>query len=133
LATKWKEAIQNSEQQGLLCESQFGSCSGKSSQISGLIEILQHDICRMTRRQYGQINYNAKACYDRILPNLASIISGCFGVHRNIVRLHHNHRQNMQYHVTVARSTKEWVFGHSQINLFTGPVKAVETAHTNGQ
>jgi hypothetical protein len=67
----------------------------------------------MTRRQYGQIKYNAKACY-RILPNLASIISGCFGVHGNIVCLHHNLLQNMQYHVTVARSTKEWVFSHSQ-------------------
>jgi hypothetical protein len=114
LATKWKEAIHNSEEQGLLCESQFGSHSGKSSQIPVLLEILQHDICRMTRRQYDQINYDAKACYDRILPNLASIISGYFGVHGNIVRLHHNLLQNMQYHVTVARSTKEWVFSHSQ-------------------
>jgi hypothetical protein len=63
---------------------------------------------------YGQINYNAKACYNRILPNLASIISGYFGVHGNIVRLHHNLLQNIQYHVTVARSTKEWIFSHSQ-------------------
>jgi hypothetical protein len=114
LATKWKEAIHKSEEQGLLCKSQFGSCSEKSSQIPVLIKILQHDICRMTRRQYGQINYDAKACYDRILPNLASIISGCFGVHGNIVCLHHNLLQNMQYHVTLARSTKEWVFSHSQ-------------------
>jgi hypothetical protein len=72
LATKWKEAIHKSEEQGLLCKSQFGRRSGKSSQILVLLEILQHDICRMTRRQYGQINYDAKACYDRILPNLAS-------------------------------------------------------------
>jgi hypothetical protein len=55
-----------------------------------------------------------KACYDRILPNLASIISGCFGVYGNTDRLHHNLLQHMQYHGTVARSTKEWVFRHSQ-------------------
>ena len=59
LANKWKEAIHNSEEKGLLSESQFGSRKAKSSQTPVFLEILQHDLSRMTRKQYGQINYNA--------------------------------------------------------------------------
>jgi hypothetical protein len=55
-ANKCKEAISNSEKQGILYESQFGSRRVKSSQIPVLIEILQLDLSIMTRKQYGQIN-----------------------------------------------------------------------------
>jgi hypothetical protein len=68
----------------------------------------------MTRKQDGQINYNAKACYNCILPNLASLISQRFGVHGNEVRLHHHLLKNMQYHVAVPKSQQEWTFKHSQ-------------------
>jgi hypothetical protein len=92
---------------GLLSESQFGSCKAMSSQTPVFLEILQHDLSRMTRKQYGQINYNAKACYDCILPNLASLISQRFGVHDNVVRLHHHLLKNMQYHVVIPKSQQK--------------------------
>ena len=82
LAIKWKAAIHNAEDANQLSESQFGSRKGKNTQIPILMEVLQQDISRLTRRPYGQINYDAKACYDRILPNLASIVSNAFGCSR---------------------------------------------------
>jgi hypothetical protein len=110
----WKEAIDNSEKQDILCKSQFGSCRAKLSQISILIEILQHDLSRITRKQYGQIIYVAKACYNCILPNQEFIISGKFGAHDNTVRMPHNPLKHSQYHFAVARSQKELILCHSQ-------------------
>jgi len=110
LAIKWKSAIFNAEKAKQLCESQFGSRQEKTSQIPILLEVLQQDISRVTRNPYGQINYDAKACYDRILPNLASAVSDAYGVSSNIVKLHHHLLRNMNYVVTVAGSQKEWSF-----------------------
>ena len=90
IAIKWKAAIYNAEEANQLSENQFGSRKEKNTQIPILMEILQQDISRLTRRPYGQINYDAKACYDRILPNLASIVSNAYGVPESIVKLH-NH------------------------------------------
>ena len=72
LAIKWKNAIHKAEEEEVICESQFGSRKAKTSQLPILIEILQQDYSRLTRTCYGQIKYDAKACYDRILSTLAS-------------------------------------------------------------
>ena len=110
LAIKWKGAIFTSEKEGKLSESQFGSRKSKNSQLPILLEILQNDISRLTRTSYGQINYDAKACYDRILPILAALVSSSYGVHQKIVLLHNHLLKNMKYHVTITGSQQEWKF-----------------------
>ena len=60
LAIKWKAAIYRAEESNQISESQFGSRRGKTTQTPILMEILQQDISRLTRRSYGQINYDAK-------------------------------------------------------------------------
>jgi Reverse transcriptase (RNA-dependent DNA polymerase) len=110
LAIKWKNAIALAEDRNQLSESQYGSRKNKSSQIPILIEILQQDLSRVTRTNYGQINYDAKACYDRILPILASTVSESFGVHHTIVAMHSHLIKNMKYHVTIPGSQKEWKY-----------------------
>ena len=62
LAIKWKNAISLAEEANQLSESQFGSRKTKTSQLPILIEIIQQDFSRITRTNYGQINYNAKEC-----------------------------------------------------------------------
>jgi hypothetical protein len=52
------------------------------------METLQLDNSRITRRDYGQINYDARACYDRILPNLAAMANRAHGLPDSIVKLH---------------------------------------------
>jgi hypothetical protein len=44
---------------------------------------------RLSRQQYGQIEYDARACYDRILPNIAALASQKYGVHKDLVNLHY--------------------------------------------
>jgi hypothetical protein len=41
---------------------------------------LQFEISRASRKTLIQTNYDATACYDRIVPNLAMLVSKKFGV-----------------------------------------------------
>ena len=116
LAIKWKNAIFKLEEEDLLCESQFGSRKSKTSQIPILVEIIQQDYSRTTRNNYGQINYDAKACYNRILPTLASLVSTSFGVHHQVVKLHSHLLKHMAYFVTITGSQYEWKYFNS-LNL----------------
>jgi hypothetical protein len=45
-----------------------------------LIEELQFEISRASRKMLVQTNYDATACYDRIIPNLAMMVSKKYGV-----------------------------------------------------
>jgi Reverse transcriptase (RNA-dependent DNA polymerase) len=105
-AIKWKNAIHKAAEEEVICERQFGSRKAKTSQLPILIEILQQDYSRITRICYGQINYNAKACYDRILPTLASLVSESFGVHQTILNLHRDLLQHMEYYVAMQQDWK---------------------------
>lgn len=59
------------------------------------LEILQLNNSRIACRYYGQINYNARACYNRILPNLAAMANHTHGISDSIVKLHFKLLQNM--------------------------------------
>ena len=45
----------------------------------------QFEISRATRKSLVQINYDATSCYDRIIPNLAALVSRKFGVPPSVV------------------------------------------------
>jgi hypothetical protein len=64
LSLKWKEALKKSEEQNIIISSQVGSRKQRSSQFPIHIEISQLEISRLTCKEYGQISYDAKACYD---------------------------------------------------------------------
>jgi hypothetical protein len=51
--------------------------------VPGLFRNAQLEITKLTRKQYGQINY-----YTRILPTLASMTSLVHGVPEPLVKLH---------------------------------------------
>ena len=48
-----------------------------------MIEELQFEISRILRRIFLQTNYDATACYDCIIPNLAMVTSRKFGIHES--------------------------------------------------
>jgi hypothetical protein len=73
LSLKRKEALKKSEEQNVIIPSQVGSRKQRSLRFPIHIEISQLEISRLTCKEYGQINYDAKACYDRILPNIVAM------------------------------------------------------------
>jgi hypothetical protein len=65
------------------------------------IEISELEISRLICKEYGQINYDAKACYDRISPNIAAMLSWVNGLTDKIVNQHNNLLLKMKHNVMI--------------------------------
>lgn len=71
LGVKWRAALYKSEALQLINKGQYGSRPRRNAIDPVMIEELQSEISRASRRMFLQTNYDASACYDRIIPNLA--------------------------------------------------------------
>jgi hypothetical protein len=76
-------------------------------------EVSQIEISRLSRQQYCQINHDARACYDRILPNIAALATQKYGVHKDLVNLHYKTLTNTKYRVKIIGGNKTFVFSNS--------------------
>jgi hypothetical protein len=65
LYIKWREALYQVEESKQLTSNQYGSRKSKSSLDPVHIETLQLVLSRITRHAYGQINYDARTCYNK--------------------------------------------------------------------
>ena len=64
-----------------------------------MIEELQFEISRATRKSLIQTNYGAASCYDRIIPSMAMIASRKFGVPKTATHLNAKTLQEARYHI----------------------------------
>jgi hypothetical protein len=62
---------------------------------------------RLRKHNIATMGNDAKACYDRIIMSLATIISGHFGVPRNTRKLQANAIRAMQFHIKTALGISE--------------------------
>ncbi len=87
LGIKWRIALYQAEAFRELNTGQYRSRPRRNAVDPVLIEELQFEISRASRKTFIQTNYDATACYDRIVPNLAMmVVSKRFGVpHLNTV------------------------------------------------
>ncbi len=87
LGVKWR--ISQYQAEALLRElndGQFGSQPRQNAPDPVFIEELQFDMSRASRKMMAQANYNATLCYDRIIQNLAMIVSRKFGVLKQVAQ-----------------------------------------------
>jgi hypothetical protein len=75
LGLKWRTAIFRSEFSRVLNDGQYGSRPRRNAIDPVMIEELQLEISRASRKTFAQTNYDATLCYDRIVPNLAMLAS----------------------------------------------------------
>ncbi len=80
LGLKWRLALYQTEALNQLNAGQFGSRPRRNAIDPVMLEELQFEISRMSRKSMIQTNYDATACYDMIPPNLATLSSCRFGV-----------------------------------------------------
>ena len=84
LGVKWRDPLHHAEDNQLLNPSNYGARPGREAHDPVLIEELEMEICRASRKGLVKLDIDAAWCYDRILPVLASIISRSYGVHKNV-------------------------------------------------
>ena len=72
--------MHQAEDSRALNDGQYGSRPKRSATDPVFIEELQLEISRATRKPVVLTNYDATACYDRIIPNLGMLVSRKYGI-----------------------------------------------------
>jgi hypothetical protein len=67
-----------------------------------------------------QTNYNATACYGRIIPNLAMLTSRKFGVHKQVTLSYARTLQQAEYHIRTEQGLSEMRYIHSDCSPIYG-------------
>lgn len=123
LSIKWRIALYQAEALQELNAGQYGSRPRRNAVDPVLIEELQYEISRASRKMLIQTNYDATACYDRIIPNLAMMVSKKYGVP------HKKHKLSTTPNI---ESERNWEWLRVAINipksgLYTVPVREAGT------
>ena len=80
LGVKWRSALLQAEALDQLNKGQYGSRPRQTATDPVFLEEIQLELSRITRKTIALTNYDATACYNRIIPNLAMLASRKFGV-----------------------------------------------------
>jgi hypothetical protein len=88
IGTQYRNATHQAKDSNVMNGGNFGARTSRSSLDPIGIEVLQYEYSRLLRLNHLKFSNDATACYDRIVVNLASIISRAFGLHQNITTIH---------------------------------------------
>jgi hypothetical protein len=98
----------------LLHNGQFGSRATRNAIDPVSIKELQFELSRLTRKTVAQANYDAAACYDKIIPNLAMLASRCFGVPKDVTASKARTFEQISYHVRTELRVLTEGYQHSE-------------------
>jgi hypothetical protein len=102
-----------SEDKKALNPGQYGSRPSRGAHDPVFIEEMQLEISRLTRKSVVQINYDATACYDRIIPNLAALVARKYGVPTPAVLTNASTLQRAKYRLKTDLGLSESYYSHA--------------------
>ncbi|KAI2503122.1 hypothetical protein MHU86_11313 [Fragilaria crotonensis] len=120
MGLKWREALYSANRKNALHSGQFGSRPYRNSTDPVLIEKLQLEMSRVTRKTLIQTNYDATSCYDRIIPNVAMIVSQKYGVHPQVTATNATTLEAAEYRIRTDMGLSPTGYRHSQQNPIYG-------------
>jgi ribonuclease HI len=120
MGLKWRAAVFRAETLQLLHNGQFGSRPRRNAINPVFIKELQFELSRLTRKTVAQTNYDATACYDRIIPNLAMLASRRFGVPKEVTASNARTLEQASYHVRTELGVSPVGYQHSEENPIFG-------------
>jgi hypothetical protein len=91
-----------------------------------MIEELQFEISRATRKAIVQTDYDAMSCYDRIIPNLAMLVSRKFGVSSETTHSNASTLEKAKYHIRTDMGVLKLATSMIKNGPFTEQVKEAE-------
>ena len=114
MGLKWRHALYQAEELKLLNTGQFGSRPKQNATDPVLIEELQFELSRVTRKTLTQTNYDADSCYDRIVPNLAMVASQKFGVSPTVAKVNAMTLASAEYRIRTDLGLAPTGYQHSE-------------------
>ena len=79
-----------------------------------MLEELQFELSRMSRKSFIQTNYDATACYDRIIPNLATLASRHFGKDKHVALTNTRTLEHARYFIRTEMGLSQTSYTHSE-------------------
>ena len=120
MGLKWRAATFRAEVQNLLHNGQFGSRPRRNAVDPVFVEEMQFEISRITRKTFAQTNYDATACYDRIVPNLAVLASRAYGVPKEVTATNARTLEGASYHVRTELGVSKENYTHNAVDPIYG-------------
>ena len=99
LGVKWRETMHRAEEANVLNKGHYGSRQDRQAQDPVLLEELQFDLSRVSRKSLVLTNYDAASCYDRIIPSLAMLASRKFGKPMRVTQANAHTLENAKYRI----------------------------------
>jgi hypothetical protein len=81
---------------------------------------MQYEISKACRRPLVHLDYDAKSCYDRIIPSVAMLASRAFGMHRNICVINATTLRHAKYLLKTQVGISEPSYSHSDFKPLYG-------------
>ena len=113
LGIKWRMALYQAESLRELNKGQYGSRPRRNAIDPVFIEEMQLEIGRASRKTLVQTNYDATSCYDRIIINLAMLVSRKFGVPFLIAQTNARTLMNAKYSIRTELGVSKESYTHS--------------------
>ena len=120
LGIKWRAALYQAEALQELNEGQYGSRPHRNAVDPVFIEELQFEIARATRKMMIQTNYDAMSCYDRIIPNLAMLVSRKYGVSKMTTLTNAKTLEHAEYRIRTELGVSPTGYTHNEENPIYG-------------
>ena len=106
--------MHQAEDLNLLNDGQYGLRSFRTAIDPVFIEELQLEVSRATRNPVTFTNYDATACYDRIIPNLGMTVSRQFGVPAPVTQMNALTLQRAEYRVRTDMGLSPTGYRHTE-------------------
>jgi hypothetical protein len=116
-------SLYKADNKQLLHPGQYGSRPNRRATDPVLLKELQLEMSRITRKTLIQTNYDATACYDRIIPSLAMIVSQKYGVHSKVTTTNAVTLRNAEYRIRTDLGMSPRGYAHSQQRPINGTGK----------
>jgi exonuclease III len=113
LGIKWRVALYQAEAFRELNDGQFGSRPRRNAIDPVFIEEMQFEISRASRKMLVQTNYDATSCYDRIIPNLAMLVSRKYGVPKLTTKSNASTLEHAEYRIRTELGVSDTGYTHS--------------------
>lgn len=120
LGIKWRLALYQAEAFRELHDGQYGSRPRRNAVDPVLIEELQFEISRASRKTFIQTNYDAMSCYDRIIPNVAMLVSRKYGVPKPITLSNAGTLEHAEYKIRTELGVSETGYTHDEMHPIYG-------------
>jgi ribonuclease HI len=108
-----RKLVWNAHDNDCIHEGQAGSRPGCNAIDVVIQKEMKYLYSRLSKTNLATMDNDAKSCYDRIICNLAMIISQYYGVTRNMASLHATTLRKMKYRLRTALGSSTTTYQHS--------------------